>query len=141
MRMTNAQREALLKRFDALIQTYRLADLLSVRTDFHLKLATSQSPLGDRQADEYALLALTNRIKQLTALAAPAEAMDVKAQAAQLAQAHGVSMKVAENYIKRTQVKAAPAPEAPPQEMEAVREQPEFQIDRSNRIYSRTDHE
>ena len=138
--MTPTQRESLLKRFDALIQNYRLADLLSVRTDMHLKLATSQSPLGDRQADEYALVALTNRIRQLTTWAAPAEPSDLKAQAAQLAKAHGVSVEVAGNYLKRTQVTPAPAPEAPPQEADTARERPDFEVDRDNRIYSRWNH-
>jgi len=66
--------------------------------------------------------------------------MELKAQAAQLAKAHGVSVKVAENYLKRTQVKAAPAPEAPPQEEDTARERPDFEVDRSNRRYDIGNH-
>src|SRR6478752_5541909 len=101
MRMTSIEREALLQRLQTLVKSSDAHEVRKLREHFHRQLAIPKSPLGDRQADEWALVCMTRRIAELEAASRPVETLDAQAQAERLAKAHGVSTKIAQKYLAR----------------------------------------
>lgn len=99
---------SVLETFKVRVEHMNVAQLKELIKNMNKEMIKGRPLLGDRAIDEDCLYYLYQRVKRL----APAGEADNEAE--RLAKKHGVSLKVAQNFLDRRKIKPAPEPEPAP---------------------------
>ena len=123
MRVTEHDREAILRRFRAAVEGSTVSELATIQQQFTRTTAKGKTVLGDYGTDELALAYLRNRIayKQRESAGDSTPSMEQRVQ--ELTRKHHVSTTIAEQYLKRRAAPSAPAPEPKLDEQEDLQTQ------------------